>query len=310
MLRLTYGGEYRRWLGEIELKQNRFIEELPEILSYEAEMEHIRNIVFEKNSHIITDVEKADPSYFKNPKYKTPDDVLRKKKKTCMSHFCNTIERFIQESCIEHLIKKGFNILDIVPCQDGFMILQELWFDDILKELESAVFDKIGFQVELAVKEFDEACEIPDLIDQIVQPITETGKSDFQKLCENFEKTHCKIINKSFFIKKCDDGFKIMTEKQLITSYKHITFKNTDGKPTNFIEHWLRNNDMIKCYDDVGVYPDKSKCPNNIFNLWEDFAMEKITDHVEHKEGLDFILNHIQILCKNEIDVYDFLICW
>ena len=184
-----------------------------------------------------------------------------KKKKTCMSHFCNTIERFILESCIEHLIKKGFNILDIVPCQDGFMILQELWFDDILKELESAVFDKIGFQVELAVKEFDEACEIPDLIDQIVQPVTETGKSDFQKLCENFEKTHCKIINKSFFIKKCDDGFKIMTEKQRITSYKHITFKNTDGKPTNFIEHWLRNNDMIKCYDDVGVYPDKSKCP-------------------------------------------------
>ena len=60
-------------------------EALPEILEYEAEMETIRNNVFEKNTHIIADRQKADPSYFKNPKYKTPEDVLRKKKKTCMS---------------------------------------------------------------------------------------------------------------------------------------------------------------------------------------------------------------------------------
>ena len=86
MLRLTYGGEYRKWLSGIELKQGRFIDAFPEILVYETEMEHIRNLVFEKNPHIIADVEKSDPSYFKNPKYKTPEDVLRKKKK----HVCPT----------------------------------------------------------------------------------------------------------------------------------------------------------------------------------------------------------------------------
>ena len=64
--------------------------------------------VFEKNTHIIADVEKADPQYFKNPKYKTPDDVLHKKKKTCMSHFCNTIERHLQEVCIKYLINAKF----------------------------------------------------------------------------------------------------------------------------------------------------------------------------------------------------------
>ena len=44
-------------------------------------METVRNIIFEKNVHIITDFKKAKLDYFKNPKYKTPDNVLLKKKK-------------------------------------------------------------------------------------------------------------------------------------------------------------------------------------------------------------------------------------
>ena len=78
MLRLTYGGEYAKWLGSEILKQQRPYKDLAEIVEYEAEMENIRNLVFENNTHIIADVEKADPSYLKNPKNKTPGDVLRK----------------------------------------------------------------------------------------------------------------------------------------------------------------------------------------------------------------------------------------
>ena len=48
MLRLTYGGEYTKWLGSQILKQQRPIDDLTEIVKYEAEMENIRNIVFEK----------------------------------------------------------------------------------------------------------------------------------------------------------------------------------------------------------------------------------------------------------------------
>ena len=106
-------------------------------------------------------LKKADPSYFKNPKYKTPEDVL-KKMKTCMSHFCCTIERHLQEACIKHLVeKKGFNIDDIVPSQDGFMILIDLYYDDIIKECEEAMFNSYGLRVELKFKDFDEACDIP-----------------------------------------------------------------------------------------------------------------------------------------------------
>jgi hypothetical protein len=63
-------------LSEEELKQQVVQTPMQEILEYEAEMSTIRDIVFQHNSHIISDVEKADPFYFKNPKYKTPEDVL------------------------------------------------------------------------------------------------------------------------------------------------------------------------------------------------------------------------------------------
>ena len=163
MLRMSYGGVYENWITEQELKQNRIFNPLPEILEYQTEMAYIRDKVFEKNTHIIADVEKADPQYFKNPKYKTPEEVLRKKKKTCMSHFCNTIERHLQEVCIKHLIdNKNFNIHDdVVPCQDGFMIRENLWYDGLINECETAANNLFKFKMELAVKEFDEACEIP-----------------------------------------------------------------------------------------------------------------------------------------------------
>jgi len=75
ILRLTYGGEYKHWLDEVRLQQYALIKSMPEILEYEKEMSDIRDIVFQHNSHIISDVEEADPSYLKNPKYKTPEDV-------------------------------------------------------------------------------------------------------------------------------------------------------------------------------------------------------------------------------------------
>ena len=44
---------------------------------------------------------------------------------------------------IDYLINnKSFIISDdIVPCQDGFMIKKELWYDEILKELQDVVFN-------------------------------------------------------------------------------------------------------------------------------------------------------------------------
>ena len=90
-------GEYKHWVEHQERNQCREHTCIQQILDHESEIETVRTIVFENNSHIIADVEIANPDYFTDPKYKTPEDVLRKKKKTCMSNFCCTIERFYKK---------------------------------------------------------------------------------------------------------------------------------------------------------------------------------------------------------------------
>ena len=213
ILRLTYGGEYNRWLDSLLLKQQTPRDAMAEILQYESEMENIRNKVFEKNTHIIADVEKADPSKFKNPKYKTPEDVLRKKKKTCMSLFCGTIERHLQEACIKFLVdNKGFDLLDIVPCQDGFMIEFDLWYDDILKELKQVMYDKVGFDIDLKVKEFDEACDIPVTAEEVKEDDDEPEEEEEDADDPTDENETDKIImdslNKS--VNTGEDGGKLL----------------------------------------------------------------------------------------------------
>ena len=45
------------------------------------------------------------------------------------------------------------------------------------------------------------------------------------RMTDEFERNHLKIVNKSSFIKHANDGYIIMTESQLITSYKDEFFK-------------------------------------------------------------------------------------
>jgi hypothetical protein len=58
------------------------------------------------------------------------------------------------------------------------------------------------------------------------------------------------------------------------------------------------------------MYPDATKCPPNIFNMWKPFAMERVTDYNENTEGLMFILNHLKILCNNDENVFDYFTKW
>ena len=67
----------------------------------------------------------------------------------------------------------------------------------------------------------------------------------------------------------------------------------------------------MRTYEDIGVYPNNDLCPSNIFNMWIPFEMEKYTDeYPKHNDALEFILNHIDILCNHETQVTNFFIYW
>ena len=124
---------------------------------------------------------------------------------------------------------------------------------------------------------------------------SENDKS-YEKVKEEFEKTHSLIVNKSLYIKETEDDIIFMKESQLNVSYKYIKFRepafNKAGemigmKDECFITRWVYD-ENIKKYETIAVYPPPLKCPTNVFNLWKPFAISKYTDeYVKDEEGLE-----------------------
>jgi hypothetical protein len=145
----------------------------------------------------------------------------------------------------------------------------------------------------------------------------EYDETSFEAISQKFELTHCKIINKGVFIKTTPNDNVIMSKIHIRTAYENMMYKKVKemkGKTViddaNFINDWLVNNPNQKCYEDIGVYPNASKCPKNEFNMWRPFAMELVNDYVKKETERDAILKHIKILCGNDNAVYDYFIKW
>lgn len=102
-----------------------------------------------------------------------------------------------------------------------------------------------------------------------------------------------------------------MSKSQLCNAYEHIQCGFNDGIPQIFIKKWVSFNDNIRKYDDIDIYPDETKCPSNILNVWRPFEMELKTEpYIEKPDVLKIMLNHIHILCDNDRNVSDYFIKW
>ena len=152
ILRLLFGGSYNVWKEESGIETNKD-KQLASVSNMVDEIKTIMNTVYEANKHIETDVLKQDKT-----KWKTLND----KKRGVMGLWSQTVERLIQETAINYLVKeKKFNLADIVPSQDGFMILKELWYDGLLRDIGNVVKGTYCIAMDWLDKPFDEAIEIP-----------------------------------------------------------------------------------------------------------------------------------------------------
>ena len=150
---LMFGGSYSGWLKENNVIVNDNVK-LKEIIEIEQEIKTIIEIVYSSNKDTIEKtVCKQDPDKWKN---------IDEKKRGVMALWCQSIERLFQETSISYLVnEKGFMIEDIVPCQDGFMILKDLWYNGILRDCERILFERFNINLQYTMKLFDEAIEIP-----------------------------------------------------------------------------------------------------------------------------------------------------
>ncbi len=146
-----------------------------------------------------------------------------------------------------------------------------------------------------------------------LQEIDETNLNEFENKKVEFEKTHFKIINKGLYIRLIGNKIDNLSEEKLVKCYKHLQYLgvNEKGIPKKitFIKSWITTED-IRNYEDFDTFPNRSLCPENYFNLWTGYIVEKIKSFIEKQNELEIILNHLKILCNHNLETYEYVLDW
>lgn len=310
-LRLAFYGTFKGWCIENGLnedfKPNDFIKGLS------IELQTIASIIQKKNKALYEKVRKLN---------KDKENITG----SFMAFYLQTYELQILSVMCEYLCNHT-KLCDVVSSKlkiltyefDGIKLLKEgvssYGIERLCRELEDVVLQQTGFNIVLEQKPIEDIHEVEfdDSLD-----VVDDSKS-YEVMKTQFELQHCKIINCNMFIKKDNDKIITMTRSHLTTAYEHLKYEkpkiDKDGNvvgiiKVSFIHDWL-DDDKMRVFEDIGVYPKSNLCPSNIFNMWIPFEMEKYTDeYTKHNDALEFILNHIDILCNHETQVTNFFIYW
>lgn len=161
---LMMGGSYSGWLKENDIQTKRENnEKIKFIDDLETEMKLVSNLVYCSNKHIEKDVLRQDPT-----KWKTETEA----KRGVMGLWSQTVERMFQECAVNYLVnEKNFKLEQIVSCQDGFMILKDLYYENLINECNDVISSTYAIDMKFILKPFDEKIEIP---------IFEGGKTVFE----------------------------------------------------------------------------------------------------------------------------------
>ena len=231
-------------------------------------------------------------------------------------------ENQVLQSAVTVLNLKGIEVCALMF--DGIMPYGNFYDDNcLLKNITDWVENEFkGMGMEWAYKPHSQTIQMPD--DFVVPadiPKKEVNiERSFEHIVKEFEKTHCKIINKAMFVKRTDNKSLLLTLKQLEVAYAHMSYeapvvdkegKITDYTDSPFIQKWTGYSHNILRYDDMEIYPNPTLCPSNLYNLWTPFSCEKYyTPYEKNEEALKVILDHIKILCDNDPIVYDYFVKW
>jgi hypothetical protein len=287
-LRLSYLGGFDGWLSDNEIEVE---DRLNFIQDYINELKCIGNDILSNNPELVKIV-KAEKK--------------KNEKASVMSIFLQEKECLLLEIVYNYLTKKSLINRDCVLCFDGIMIQKDKYNPDLLNDLSEHILSQTGFRIIFTQKEMNQ--NYLEELKLINEPLTE-----FEREAELFERTHCKIVNKGIYIKQTDinSDVIIFSKKQLKEAYEHMSITDENGKSKLFIDQWTQGNEKIRKYDDLNCFPEPLICPSNIFNTWTPFRCSTYTDsYTERKDGLDFFLNHIDILCGREKEVTDYFIKW
>lgn len=143
---------------------------------------------------------------------------------------------------------------------------------------------------------------------KIAIPTRKKLTTEFDEIAKEFEKKNFKILNGGYYIAIDNNEVPhVLSKLQMIERYDHMSYeaviklkKGDKVQKRQFIKDWMNCNDNIKMFKEANIYPPGMPTPEGHYNLWEPFAMEKVKDYKENLEGMEFMRNHLRILCATE----------
>lgn len=259
---LMMGGTYDGWLRENSIET---ITKLKMFYDLEIELKDIIEIIYANNKDTITkDVIRHDKK-----KWKT----IHEEKRGTMGLWGQSMERLMQETSIKWLVdNKDFKIEDIVPCQDGFMILKDLYYDDILQDISNIILDKWNINIEYKIKEFDEAIEIP--LHQGAKEFSEWHDLTSEKrLADRFYEEYGK------FTARNGDQLYIYYESEGIGRWYDETNKEKRYKLTLYISEHLHSLVYAELLDELGL---NETLKNSLIVRLREKTSNRINKIIEH----------------------------
>jgi hypothetical protein len=327
---MIYGGGFSTWKDKLA-KGNPKKNIKPKKIQNMDKIHPFAEIYKAQCDDIAKKIYIANPSLVR--KLTEKDDDRETLKGKVVSYWFQVIENHIIHICYQLLVQKRIIEKGICGLEyDGLCIPPtpfKINKDELIAEINDKILQSTGLNVKMKFKDYDTDCVLSDIIEQrrnMVVPVYEKELADeveeledaknnsrevFKILVDDFEKEHCKILNTGTYVTNTDDEIIIRTDDTFRKSYKHMQCGYHKGEPKAFVDIWMNCNDKIKKYDYMDIYPKESLCPTNVYNMWRPFAMEKYTEKYVKKElELKFILNHIKILCDNDVEVTNFVINW
>lgn len=160
----------------------------------------------------------------------------------------------------------------------------ETQFDaDLLTTCMTEMSAMFGMTVVLAQKQ----------IEHDWKPKASSG-SPYEIMKREFEKRHA-IIGGNLMIRH-EDGVREMVKlKKNDERFIHLNWMDDSGtRPVKkyFYAEWLEDKE-VKRYDRIDFMPDRTKCPDSVYNLFDGFAAEKHEQKVFTKEQMDALIKPI-----------------
>jgi len=135
----------------------------------------------------------------------------------------------------------------------------------------------------------------------------EEDEEAYQEFKIVFEQTYCKIIEPTGIVcKNSHDSYEFLSP----TDFTH-KFSHRGQQYCNFVHKWWKDTTM-RVYTRADSYSPTETCPDDVFNTWIPYPYENVVPVMttELLADVQFVLDHIFIICGKEREVYDYLMDW